>query len=207
MVEYEQIKSANREITTIDFKGKAYAEVNQRINAFRKVEPNGSIETEIVSLDNGVCVMKATVRSSEGFVLGTGHAYEKESSSYINKTSYIENCETSAIGRALGMCGFGIDTSISSYDEVSNASKSQKGDKSTNKAPKKVVDKMTETFKKTFGIEKEVLEQRIGKPIEESTDDDINVLRQIFTSLSSKETTISDWFSIDGKSNLGSRLD
>lgn len=54
-------------------------------------------------------------------VLGTGTAYEKEGSTFINKTSYIENCETSAVGRALGMAGFGIDTSIASAEEVQNA--------------------------------------------------------------------------------------
>ena len=62
-------------------------------------------------------------------VLGTGTAYEKESSSYINKTSYIENCETSAVGRALGMAGFGIDTSVASFEEVSNAIAQQEADK------------------------------------------------------------------------------
>ena len=54
-------------------------------------------------------------------LLGSGHAYEKEGSTFINRTSYIENCETSAVGRALGMCGFGIDTSIASSEEVQNA--------------------------------------------------------------------------------------
>ncbi len=54
-------------------------------------------------------------------LLGTGTAYEKENSSFINKTSYIENCETSAVGRALGMAGFGIDTSIRSAEEMQNA--------------------------------------------------------------------------------------
>ena len=51
----------------------------------------------------------------------TGHAYEKEGSSFINKTSYIENCETSAVGRALAMLGFEIKKSIASREEVENA--------------------------------------------------------------------------------------
>ena len=59
-------------------------------------------------------------------ILGTGTAYEKENSTFINKTSYIENCETSAIGRALAMCGIGIDTSIASKEEVENAIENQK---------------------------------------------------------------------------------
>ncbi len=126
---YENIARVNGEIRTVDVKGKQYAEVNQRINAFRKLYPEGCIETELISNDNGVCVIKATVKTDGGKVLGTGTAYEKESSSFINKTSYIENCETSAVGRALGMCGIGIDTSIASAEEVSNAILNQGGKK------------------------------------------------------------------------------
>lgn len=122
---FDQIKKANDAIKTVDIKGKDYAEVNQRIKAFRMCYPNGSISTEILSLADGIVTMKATVCNEEGFVLGTGTAQEKESSTFINKTSYIENCETSAVGRALGMCGFGIDTSVASAEEVQNAINNQ----------------------------------------------------------------------------------
>ena len=121
MITFDQIKQANEQIKTTDIKGKEYAEVNQRIKAFRMVFPNGSISTEILFLADGIVTMKATVCNEEGQILGTGTAQEKETSSYINKTSYIENCETSAVGRALGMCGFGIDTSVASAEEVQNA--------------------------------------------------------------------------------------
>ena len=126
MITFEQIANANEEIKTTDIKGKKYAEVNQRIKAFRMVFPNGAIETEIVSLENGVVTMRAIVKDEDGKIIATGFAYEKENSSFINKTSFIENCETSAVGRALGMCGFGIDTSIASYEEVANAQANQK---------------------------------------------------------------------------------
>ena len=122
---FNELQEANKLIKTIDVKGKDYAEVPQRIKAFRSLFPNGAIETSIISNDNHIVVMKATVRDEEGHVLGEGHAYEKEDSSFINKTSYIENCETSAVGRALGMCGFGIDTSVASYEEVANAINNQ----------------------------------------------------------------------------------
>ena len=118
---FEQIKKANESIRTTDIKGKEYAEVNQRVKAFRMVCPSGCISTEMLSNEDGVCVFRAVVLDEDGRLLGTGTAYEKESSSFINKTSYIENCETSAVGRALGMAGFGIDTSIGSADEVANA--------------------------------------------------------------------------------------
>lgn len=125
MITFEEIKKANEAIKTVDVKGKEYAEVNQRIKAFRMCYPNGSISTEILSIGDGIVTIKATVCNEEGAILGTGTAQEKENSSFINKTSYIENCETSAVGRALGMCGFGIDTSVASAEEVQNAINNQ----------------------------------------------------------------------------------
>lgn len=124
---FEQLQEANKTLTTMDIKGKGYVLVNERVKAFRMLYPNGIITTEIVSLADGVVVMKATISDESGCLLSTGYAYEKESSTYINKTSYIENCETSAVGRALGFLGIGIDTSIASYDEVQNAVNNQGG--------------------------------------------------------------------------------
>jgi hypothetical protein len=123
-IKFEDIQKANETIKTTDIKGKEYAEVNQRIKAFRMLYPQGSIETEMLSNENGTCIFKATIYGNNEigkYILGTGTAYEKENSSFINKTSYIENCETSAVGRALGMAGFGIDTSVASAEEVQNA--------------------------------------------------------------------------------------
>ena len=105
-------------------KGKNYIMVNERIKAFRQLYPEGTIETEILDLADGIVTMKATIKNID-VILGTGHAQEKESSTYINKTSFIENCETSAVGRALGMLGIGIDASFASYEEVANAQLNQ----------------------------------------------------------------------------------
>ena len=137
MITYEDIKRANDSIRTTDIKGKEYAEVNQRIKAFRMVYPTGAIETAMQDNENGVCIFQASVgyfdETGRMRVLGTGTAYEKENSSFINKTSYIENCETSAVGRALGMAGFGIDVSVASYEEVANAMENQEEKKATPK--------------------------------------------------------------------------
>lgn len=130
MISFEQIQKANAQIRTTNIKGKEYAEVNQRIKAFRMCYPEGFIRTQLLSVENGVCIMRAEVGIGET-ILGTGTAYENEKSSYINKTSYIENCETSAVGRALGMAGFGIDTSVASYEEVANAINQQERTKKT----------------------------------------------------------------------------
>lgn len=124
---WEEIKNANESLISLDVKGKDYIQVNERVKAFRMVYPEGTIQTEMLSNDNGVCVFKASAYNGD-LLLATGHAYEKEGSTFINKTSYIENCETSAIGRCLGMCGFGIDTSIASAEEVQNAINNQEED-------------------------------------------------------------------------------
>lgn len=124
LVTYEDLKRVNDTIKTTDIKGKDYAEVNQRIKAFRMLYPSGTIETELVQNENGVCIFRANIYDDDK-LLATGTAYEKENSSFINKTSYIENCETSAVGRALGMAGFGIDTSVASAEEVQNAINNQ----------------------------------------------------------------------------------
>lgn len=121
---YEELQKANATIRTRAIKGKDYAEVSQRIKAFRMLYPDGFITTHLVSNEGGVAVMQATVGRYEGermIVMGTGMAYEKEGSTYINETSYIENCETSAVGRALGMLGIGVDTAVASAEEVENA--------------------------------------------------------------------------------------
>lgn len=121
MITFNDLVTANKTIKTVNVQNKQYAEVPQRIKAFRCIQPNGAIITEMLSNEGGVCIFKATVYDEDGRILGTGTAYEKEGSTFINKTSYIENCETSAVGRALGMCGFGIDVAIASAEEVMNA--------------------------------------------------------------------------------------
>lgn len=158
-IKFEDIQKANETIKTTDIKGKEYAEVNQRIKAFRMLYPQGSIETELLNNENEICIFKATIKNEEGRILGTGTAYEKEGSSFINKTSYIENCETSAVGRALGMAGFGIDTSVASFEEVANAIQQQDSDKLITKTQEEALDKAIENRK----IEDETVEKVLEK--------------------------------------------
>lgn len=132
---FEDLKKANATIKTVPIKGKQYAEVNERIRVFRMLYPEGKILTDLVSLENGMCIFKATATDDQGTILATGHAYERENSGMINKTSFIENCETSAVGRCLGMVGIGIDTSIASYDEVANAIEQQNAPAPAQAAP------------------------------------------------------------------------
>lgn len=152
-ITFDAIRAANEEITptTIERKDKKtgkttkkdYAEVNQRIKAFRMVCPDGFISTEMLMDDDGICEIKARVGyyrdNGTMHILGTGHAREEKSASYINQTSYIENCETSAVGRALGMAGFGIDTAVASAEEIQNANTQQTGEAPASDPMKRVI--------------------------------------------------------------------
>ena len=114
-------------LKTVDIKGKAYVPVNARITYFRTHEEfkGWSLESEIIELTATSVTIKAIVRNAEGRIIATGFANENKNDGYINKTSFIENCETSAWGRALSNLGIGIDTSIASYDEVFTAQAKQ----------------------------------------------------------------------------------
>ena len=163
MITSEDLKRVNETLEKLPFKGKGYVMVNKRVQAFRDICPNGTIKTDIIKLEDGVVYMKAEVWN-EGQLLSTGLAFEKESSSYINKTSFIENCETSAVGRALGFLGIGNDDSMASAEELVNALQQQEALKNPiSKKEQKILTNMIE--KKGLNIEK-VLN---GTPLENVT--------------------------------------
>jgi hypothetical protein len=120
---------SNYKFKTTNIRGKQYVEVNERIKFFRQEDQykDWTIMSEFTVLDSEQCVCKTTIADATGRVIATGHAHEVQGSSNINKTSYVENCETSAIGRALAMLGIGIDTSIASANEVQDAIAKQEG--------------------------------------------------------------------------------
>jgi hypothetical protein len=99
-------------------KGKEYIEVNERLKYYKEHHPNHPLTSEILYWENGEIIIKAEIKNEDGVVVADGIAHEKANSSHINKTSYVENCQTSAWGRALACFGIGIDTSIASSDEV-----------------------------------------------------------------------------------------
>ena len=114
---------SNYKFKTTNIRGKQYVEVNERIKFFRQEDKYNlwGIRTEFPMIDSEQCLCKCTIVDDDGDVIAQGHAHEVKSSSNINKTSYVENCETSAVGRALAMLGIGIDTSIASANEVTEA--------------------------------------------------------------------------------------
>lgn len=114
---WELIKEANDLIETKELKGKPYAEVKERVIAFRRVHPLGQIIAEPTFTDNYVNY-EAVILDDDGKILAKGHARE------LLRTEFaFEKAETSAIGRALGFCGYGISTSIASAEDIENIDK------------------------------------------------------------------------------------
>jgi len=103
----------------VNIHGKEYKTVAERVSEFRAKHPDLSIETEIVRWEGDDVVVKASI-SDNGKLLATGLAHEVRGSTNINKTSHVENCETSSLGRALAAFGLG-GTEYASADEVANA--------------------------------------------------------------------------------------
>ena len=142
---------SNYQFKTTNIRGKQYVEVNERIKFFRQEDQykNWGINTEFSVFSSDECMCRCYITNENGDVVAVGHAHEEKAGSNINKTSYVENCETSAVGRALAMLGIGIDASIASANEVEEAIAKQEAPPAakaaTKKAPaKKAVAKKVE---------------------------------------------------------------
>ncbi len=101
-----EVNDLNRTHGVTQRGGKKYTEVFVRIEAFRKAFGTDlGIETNIMD-DNGQrVIVQAVIKNKDGMIIGSGFAEEIRGSSNVNKTSAIENGETSAIGRALASIG------------------------------------------------------------------------------------------------------
>lgn len=108
----------------VKIQGKSYVLVADRVLYFNQNFPNGCIKTELITspVDEKI-VVKATVipdiNRAERFF--TGYSQTVVGQGYINRTSALENAETSAVGRALAMMGIGVIESVASADEIQKA--------------------------------------------------------------------------------------
>jgi hypothetical protein len=111
------------ELKTMKIKGKDYVLVNERIIAFRNLPQFKGFRllSEMIQIDSDSCVIRVSIQDEAGNTIAQGMAQEDRSASMINKTSYVENCETSAVGRALGFLGIGVENSIATAEEVDMA--------------------------------------------------------------------------------------
>jgi hypothetical protein len=116
------------------FKGKQYTEVKDRLFGFLSEYPQATISNDLISVSQitdspsgeqcNEYIVRATVIPNplqEPEIYFTGYAAERDNTGFVNKTSALENCETSAVGRALAFAGFGGDFAIASKEEVDNA--------------------------------------------------------------------------------------
>jgi hypothetical protein len=121
----------------VNIHGKQYETVALRVKKFREKHPSYRLLTEIQHRDEECVVMLARIANEQGEVLATGHSEEYRHTSQINKTSALENAETSAIGRALAALGLG-GTEFATADEVANAISQQGAIKPTDGARSRV---------------------------------------------------------------------
>ena len=171
---------SNYKFKTTNIRGKQYVEVNERIKFFRQEDEykNWTISTEFTALDSEMCVCKCIIADVNQRVIATGHAHEERSSSHINKTSYVENCETSAIGRALAMMGIGIDTSIASANEVQDAIAKQDSDSLSSSARvENIMDKAI-AYIKSSTDKKKAFEQIMSKYKDQLTDKQVTGIKK-----------------------------
>jgi hypothetical protein len=107
---------------TITIKGRQYVPVVERLKEFQNNEKYAGwkIKPAIIDVSLEYVVMKATILDDKDVERAWGHAGEKREG-FVNTTSWVENCETSAIGRALAMLGIGVIDDIASGDEVALA--------------------------------------------------------------------------------------
>ena len=106
-----------------------YVPVAERLERFYERYPDGRITTSIVQhdLETGFVLMRAEVYRGpdDAQPASTGHAFEVRGDSYVNKTSYVENAETSSVGRALAMLGFEVKRGIASREELQKTARMQ----------------------------------------------------------------------------------
>jgi len=112
-------------LKTVDIKGEAYVTVSERIKYFREKFTGYSLTSEITNINENGVIIRSSIKNDAGIEVASGLAHEKQNSSFINKTSFIENCETSSWGRCLANFGIGVDSNVASADEVANAIKNQ----------------------------------------------------------------------------------
>lgn len=133
-----------------------YEEVKDRIPKFFNKFKDGRIITRLIS-DGGdfercryICQLFANADDqAKGLVLATGHAFEIAGGPTANKANHEENCETSAIGRALANIGLS-GNQRASKEEMTKVSR-QGPTKKANVKADKISDKQIETIEKISG--------------------------------------------------------
>jgi len=157
----------------IKIHGKEYVLVNERIEEFLSDHPKATIDTilahtdQIVDTATGDMCNRYIVHAKiiptpveEPEIYYTGYAEERDNNGFINKTSALENAETSALGRALAFAGYGVTSSIASGEEVLRAKQVQKEFQPTTTSLDKLDRVMNQSYKEKLIDENAVLQYR-----------------------------------------------
>ncbi len=177
-------------VKTTNIHGKEYVEVPERVYHFWRLHPEWSLKSEVVQVcfETGNVLIKAWVEDENGKVRAVGHAHEFQANkkATVNMTSFVENCETSALGRALGFKGIGSRDGIASAEEVRGAIEKGNEIKNLGKLPDQV-NKMILAFG-DLGITEHDLADRLGHSLEKITPNEITELKDYYRSVKNENT-------------------
>tara|TARA_R110000764_G_scaffold47727_4_gene106295 strand:+ start:3819 stop:4529 length:711 start_codon:yes stop_codon:yes gene_type:complete len=124
----------------VDIKGKKYSEVHTRVQAFREAYgEDGKILTSIHVADEERVLAETTIHvivDGTWRKIANDFAEEYRGVGMVNKTSALENCITSSIGRALSACGLS-GGNYASFEEVDHAMNGKAESKPVKKKAKK----------------------------------------------------------------------
>lgn len=103
-----------------------YVQVNERLEKFRADHPSWGLSSEVIYRDDKTFIVRAAITDENDRIIATGMAEEVRGSSPVNRTSPLENCETSAWGRALANLGYDVRRSIASREEMEKVERQSK---------------------------------------------------------------------------------
>ena len=111
-------------------------------------------ETDLVHYSDNRCVFKASIYV-DNVLVATGWAEETRGEGMVNKTSHVENCESSAVGRALANAG------LAGADPAKRPSREEMTKVQRNSAPAQNVNQVVDMLKESFGEGSEIIERPV----------------------------------------------
>jgi hypothetical protein len=150
-----------------------YEPVDARIAKWWEKHPEGSLQTELIEASGTRFIVKAISYTADGLIVATGYAEETVSQKGVNATSALENCETSAIGRALANAGFQAKIGKrASREEMASVQRAQATDEWSAPTIKQAIDVVADTLgavtvrscKHGEMVPKQGISSKTGKP-------------------------------------------